>query len=164
MTSGTTSNATSSRPCSRCGKKRQARFFSGPRGRICTTCSKKSRSDATHRRRVGKTYGLAEGEYDQLLAAQGGVCAVCQQRRNYRLSVDHCHKSSVVRGLLCKLCNSRLLTAARDSPDVLRRAADYLESPPAVRVLGHRYASEEANKPRQYQRRGAQKAVRRKKI
>lgn len=143
------------RPCSRCGKNRQAKFFSGPRGKICTTCQKKSRSDATHRRRVGTTYGLEAGEYDVLFEAQGGACAICLGTRRQRLSVDHCHQSGVVRGLLCRLCNSRLLTAARDRPDVLRRAADYLEAPPAVRVLGPRYASEEANKPRHQRKRRA---------
>lgn len=43
------------------------------------------------------------------------------------------------------MCNGRLLTAARDNPETLRRAADYLENPPAISVLGRRYASEEAN-------------------
>ncbi|WP_245627891.1 endonuclease VII domain-containing protein [Actinomadura oligospora] len=85
------------------------------------------------------TYGLERGEYDQLLAAQGGVCAICGQPRAQRLSVDHCHKAGYVRGLLCRMCNGRLLTAARDRPEVLRAAADYLESPPALRVLGERY-------------------------
>ncbi|MEU7830324.1 endonuclease VII domain-containing protein [Nonomuraea sp. NPDC049129] len=145
MTSGTTSSATSSRPCSKCGKRRQAKFFSGPRGKICTTCSKKSRSDATHRRRVGKTYGLLPGEYDTLFSYQAGACAICEGTRRQRLSVDHDHRDSVVRGLLCRLCNSRLLTAARDNPDILRRAADYLENPPAITAIGRRYASEEAN-------------------
>ncbi|GII83354.1 hypothetical protein Ssi03_13440 [Sphaerisporangium siamense] len=138
--------------CERCQKNRQLRFFTGPRGRICTTCQRKARSDATHRRRVGKTYGLEAGEYDALFKAQGGACAICGGTRKQRLSVDHCHKSGVVRGLLCRLCNSRLLTAARDSPDVLRRAAAYLEAPPAVDVLGPRYASEEANNSRQRKR------------
>lgn len=61
------------------------------------------------------------------------------------MSVDHDHATSLVRGLACKMCNNRLLTAARDDPEILRRAADYLEHPPAVRIIGRRYASEEAN-------------------
>ncbi|MGN9782825.1 endonuclease VII domain-containing protein [Nonomuraea sp. ZG12] len=154
MTSGMTpSNGGSTRACSRCGKKRQAKFYTGPRGRICTTCQRKSRSEATHRRRVGKTYGLAEGEYDTLFEAQGSRCAICLGTRKQRLSVDHDHRDSVVRGLLCRMCNGRLLTAARDSPDTLRRAADYLENPPALRVLGPRYASDEANNNSRQRRR-----------
>jgi hypothetical protein len=143
--SGKTSSAPTSRVCSRCGKNRQARFYSGPRGRICTDCQRKSRSDATHRRRVGKTYGLLAGEYDRLFEAQDGKCAICLGTRRQRLSVDHDHRDGVVRGLLCRMCNSRLLTAARDRPEVLMAAAHYLNNPPAINVLGRRYASEEAN-------------------
>lgn len=36
------------------------------------------------------------------------------------------------------MCNGRLLTSARDNPQTLRNAADYLERPPAVDVLGIR--------------------------
>ncbi|MGW0930676.1 endonuclease VII domain-containing protein [Streptomyces sp. NPDC002644] len=126
------------RLCSRCGKRRAARFFSGPRGRICNTCSKSSRSKASHENRVTDTYGLGPGEYDQLFESQGGRCAICGGTRRQRLSVDHCHKTGTVRGLLCRMCNGRLLTAARDNPQTLRNAADYLESPPAIRVLGPR--------------------------
>lgn len=127
------------RICERCGKSRQERFFSGPRGRICSTCRKKSRSKAAHSARVQSTYGLLPGEYDKLFQLQGGVCAICKQPRKQRLSVDHCHKTGQVRGLLCRLCNGRLLTAARDNPGILRSAADYLEEPPALRYLGERY-------------------------
>ncbi|MER5643989.1 endonuclease VII domain-containing protein [Streptosporangium sp. NPDC002524] len=131
--------------CERCERNRDERFYSGPRGRICLSCQKRSRSDATHRARVGKTYGLLPGEYDTLFSAQGGVCAICLGARKQRLSVDHDHKTGLVRGLACRMCNGRLLTAARDRPEVLRAAAEYLENPPALRVLGERYASEEAN-------------------
>lgn len=84
------------------------------------------------------TYGLLEGEYEALLAAQGGVCAICKQSRKYRLNVDHSHKSGHARGLLCRLCNGRLLTAARDNPQTLLNAAEYLTNPPAIRILGER--------------------------
>jgi hypothetical protein len=124
------------RPCSKCGNNRAERFFTGPRGRVCSDCKSTSRSKAAHETRVRATYGLGPGEYDALFAAQGGRCAICDQTRRQRLSVDHCHRTNLIRGLLCRLCNGRLLTAARDRPEVLRAAADYLDSPPAVRHLG----------------------------
>jgi hypothetical protein len=40
--------------------------------------------------------------------------------------VDHCHKTSVARGLLCYSCNAAL-GLARDRVDVLRRLIEYLE-------------------------------------
>jgi hypothetical protein len=70
---------------------------------------------------------------------QGGVCAICRQPRRYRLDVDHDHKTGMVRGLTCRLCNRRILPGAKDNPEVLRNAASYLEDPPAVRFLGPRY-------------------------
>ena len=86
--------------------------------------------------RISKTYGLTADEYSLILAYQCGGCAICGGARRYKLHVDHCHKTGEVRGLLCKACNGRLLTAARDNPDTLRRAATYLESPPARAALG----------------------------
>lgn len=86
------------------------------------------------------TYGLEKGEYDKLFQAQGGVCAICRQPRKQRLSVDHDHKTGMVRGLLCRMCNGRLLTAAKDKPEVLRAAADYLDNPIARDVIGERFA------------------------
>ncbi|TQF03959.1 hypothetical protein E6W39_19095 [Kitasatospora acidiphila] len=90
-----------------------------------------------------ETYGLKAGEYDALLAAQGGGCAICRGVRRYRLAVDHNHRTGLVRGLLCNMCNSRLLTAARDKPEVLRSAADYLDAPPARKHIGDRYYQKE---------------------
>ncbi|MFD5069164.1 endonuclease VII domain-containing protein [Streptomyces sp. NPDC058369] len=130
--------ATKTRKCSRCLKNRAAKFFSGPRGRICSSCSKNSRSKASHSARVQETYGLKPGEYDYLFQAQDGRCAICGGTRRQRLSVDHCHKTGRVRGLLCRMCNGRLLTAARDNPETLRKAASYLEDPPAILHLGER--------------------------
>lgn len=78
------------------------------------------------RRNLGR-YGLSESQYKALLARQGGGCAVCGARpRNRRLSVDHCHRSRVVRGILCAGCNFAIGCMA-DSPDRLRAAAAYLE-------------------------------------
>lgn len=130
-------SASKTRKCTRCSKNRALRFFT-PKGRICSDCRKKTRSAASHGARVQDTYGLLEGEYEALFEAQGGVCAICGQPRKYRLNVDHCHKTGAVRGLLCRLCNGRLLTAARDNPATLRRGAAYLENPPAIQHLGIR--------------------------
>ncbi|MEU5299758.1 endonuclease VII domain-containing protein [Streptomyces noursei] len=129
-----------SRKCVRCERCRASRFYSGPRGRVCLSCQKKARSRASHESRVQATYGLGPGEYEKLLQAQDGRCAICRQTRSTRLDVDHCHKTGVVRGLCCARCNRQLLARGlRDSPEVARNAADYLENPPAVRVLGQRF-------------------------
>jgi hypothetical protein len=40
-----------------------------------------------------------------------------------------------VRGLLCRRCNHRLLGSAHDATEILKRAIEYLEFPPAWRVI-----------------------------
>ncbi|MFF4298051.1 endonuclease VII domain-containing protein [Streptomyces vinaceus] len=126
--------------CQKCERCRASRFFSGERGRVCQSCQRKSRSKASHESRVQSTYGLGPGEYDELFRLQGGTCAICRQARSKRLDVDHCHKTGVVRGLCCARCNRQLLAKGlRDSPDIARSAADYLEDPPAVRLIGQRF-------------------------
>ena len=98
--------------------------------------AKKRASAAAHGRRIEEQYGITADEYQAILATQGGVCAICGGRRSYRLNVDHCHTTGVVRGLLCRLCNGRLLTSARDSVEVLYNAIAYLDHPPATLALG----------------------------
>jgi hypothetical protein len=74
-------------------------------------------------------YGLTKEKFNQLLAKQNGVCAICEQPEKHkkRLSVDHCHETKRVRGLLCSNCNVGL-GFFRDNPKVLRASADYLEN------------------------------------
>lgn len=141
------------RPCQKCGKNRAERFFKGKRGRVCVTCQRARSRTTNHAARIGRTYGITAEEYDAILALQGGACAICEQTRSYRLNVDHRHADGLVRGLLCRLCNGRLLTAARDKPEVLRRAATYLEVPPAVAVIGERVVPVTEPAPRRRGRR-----------
>lgn len=86
-------------------------------------------------------FGITQEFYDELMERQGGLCAICrnpESRTNSNgqvkfLSVDHDHAccpedacGKCVRGLLCHSCNLGI-GKLRDSPEVLRRAASYLE-------------------------------------
>lgn len=77
-------------------------------------------------RRRDSNYGLASGEFERLLAAQGGRCAICKQTPK-KLCVDHCHGSGKVRGLLCGKCNFAI-GHLDDSSEKARAAARYLKS------------------------------------
>lgn len=89
-------------------------------------------------------YDITVEDYDAMLTAQGGVCAVCgQPPGDSRLVVDHCHrhakkhgKRASVRGLVHGYpCNYILLRKGFD-PAILEGAARYLRKPPAPAVLG----------------------------
>lgn len=129
--------------CTQCGLKRQLKFFTSPKGRICVTCQRKTRRTTSHGSRILATYGITAEEYGAILALQGGVCAICGGGRAYNLHVDHSHAAeratgssrASVRGLLCKRCNSHLLPAAMDDPQILMAAIQYLRNPPARRVI-----------------------------
>lgn len=98
---------------------------------------------ASHGRRVKAQYGITRDEYEALLALQGGVCYVCQQRpKSLLLAVDHDHATGVVRGLLCAGewgCNYSVLggleTRAKDGGlAAAKRLVDYLEHTPYERL------------------------------
>lgn len=100
---------------------------------------RKARDKAYHRanresRRADQlrtSFGITKADYDALLSAQGGGCATCGITQNTQgkanLSVDHCHDSGVVRGLLCNSCNLAI-GLVKDDPERLRAMARYLEA------------------------------------
>ena len=81
-----------------------------------------------HRRSdLKQLYGISVEEYAALLAAQGGVCAICKKKEHrIRLCIDQCHCTRTVRGLLCTKCNLGL-GYFDDDPERLRAAIAYLE-------------------------------------
>lgn len=74
-------------------------------------------------------YGISIEQYNDLLRAQEGNCAICRRAHTEfttRLAVDHNHITGEIRGLLCNYCNRRVVGRHRD-PDLLRRVAEYIE-------------------------------------
>jgi hypothetical protein len=67
-------------------------------------------------------------QYQDMLSAQGGVCALCGGvNPRVRLVVDHCHETGRIRGLLCTGCNVALGRLG-DTPESLQRVLAYLTS------------------------------------
>lgn len=73
--------------------------------------------------------------YDELLALQGGGCAICgRPAKTRRLDLDHDHRTMTVRGLLCHRCNRGLPSWV--TVDWLLDAMQYLAAPPAAKLAG----------------------------
>lgn len=109
--------------------------YPGPR---CATHHRKFKAAAkarTAERRDESVYGLKPGGYEELLRIQGGHCFICQRAtgKTRRLSVDHDHQTGMVRGLLCRPCNT-LIGHLRDDPQAGERIAAYLHWPPALKL------------------------------
>jgi hypothetical protein len=131
--------------CGKCGETLPLHRFrvepsTGRRRKTCRRC--RGRQSAHWRKRTGykapgaaistrKTklkalYGLTVGEADALIAAGCAVCGATVSVNGKRLSIDHCHTTGRVRGVLCHGCNLAL-GAMRESPELIRRLAAYAE-------------------------------------
>lgn len=80
--------------------------------------------DCQKRAALKALYGLTLDAWSELFRLQGGRCKICH-REGCRLSVDHCHTTGDVRGLLCQRCNAAL-GLMDDSPSRLVAASNYL--------------------------------------
>lgn len=86
--------------------------------------------------RLRTKYGMSIADFDARLLAQRGLCSICgvlmtpparRARANRSgVTVDHCHDTGRVRGLLCYECNLGL-GVFKDSLQRLRAAVAYLE-------------------------------------
>lgn len=105
----------------------------------CKACRKKLAadkysSDPAHRARLRRghylyRYGVTFDEIVALRELQKGRCAVCDAKLKGGLKehVDHCHRTGLIRGILCSECNTGI-GKLKDNPALLRRAAEYLEA------------------------------------
>lgn len=78
-------------------------------------------------------YNLSYEEYLQILEKQDNCCAICKindlskrwTSKKLPLSVDHCHNTGKVRGLLCDNCNV-LIGHAKENITILENSIKYL--------------------------------------
>lgn len=81
------------------------------------------------RRQTYRKYKITEEQHEQMMKDQSLCCAICQKPetvQKLKFSIDHCHETGKIRGLLCINCNLGL-GRFEDNADRFRRAADYLE-------------------------------------
>jgi len=114
----------------------------------CIACDKAARATYKERNREKflqtarevnwrMRFGMEPEDYDRMFEEQNGQCAICgsenpngatsKSTKTRNFSVDHCHETGKIRGLLCTSCN-RGLGLLGDTVASLRAALEYLES------------------------------------
>ena len=122
-----------SKYCARCGTtKPKSEFHISETGRFKTKYCKQCHSDEVQEKRLERDWGLTQDQYNDLLAKQGGVCAICGSsksgtKKDGRLCIDHNHETGEIRGLLCASCN-RGIGLLGDSSEMLLAACAYLKN------------------------------------
>ena len=74
-----------------------------------------------------RRYSMTQDTYLALYQSQRGLCAICRTHHPI-LSIDHCHASLSLRGLLCSRCNLGL-GLFDDNINTLKSAIRYLRVP-----------------------------------
>ena len=112
-------------------KKHDKKSYEKRKEKSCAYAAKwrKENPEAAKDKQLRQKFGITLEDYNRMLQEQEGKCKICKTDRcnsGRAFAVDHCHETKVVRGLLCWNCNL-LLGRAKDNPDLLRQAANYLE-------------------------------------
>jgi alpha-amylase/alpha-mannosidase (GH57 family) len=120
------------RSCAPCKQVKGKKWVSNNREKVLAY-SKKSQDKHKDLPRIRKnqhlkrTYGITIEEYEALFIQQGESCAICYNTSSATTwHLDHDHKSSKVRGILCHNCNL-MIGHAKDNISTLKRAMAYLE-------------------------------------
>lgn len=122
--------------CSMCGEQ-----FS-PKAPSEHYCSEVCKNRGLQNRYFLRVYGISVDKYEEMFTEQVGLCKICETegfvmdatRHKMKLVVDHCHKTGVVRGLLCHNCN-RGLGLLQDSTKALQNAISYLEGATTIETI-----------------------------
>jgi hypothetical protein len=118
------------KPCEICGVEFTPVRNAGNRAKYCSAPCRRVGWESSRRRSwLKRHYSISLERFDEMMAAQGGRCAVCgtdDASPHQYLSVDHDHQTGEPRGLLCNRCNVGIGRLG-DDPDLIRKALAYLE-------------------------------------
>jgi hypothetical protein len=104
--------------CTTCNVEKEITdFYKQPRGKFgvkseCKHCQKAYN--------IYRVYKLSIEEYSEMASSGCNIC-----HTDVDLVVDHCHYTGVVRGILCRQCNSGI-GLLKDNSEILARAYAYL--------------------------------------
>lgn len=97
---------------------------------LCIDCSYSIMKPYILKRQRLLLYGVTPEQYEKLILDCNNSCQLCgTKRENLKrdLSIDHCHKTGKIRGMLCSNCN-HALGKFKDSIELLEKAIKYLNT------------------------------------
>lgn len=83
--------------------------------------------------RLLRHLGITLEDYELLMSAHDGKCDICGTTEpggaHGTFNLDHCHATGVLRGVLCRRCNTSI-GQFEDRVDLLQAAIEYIQNPP----------------------------------
>lgn len=129
--------------CSKCKKYKSLdefhKYKNGKYGvhHYCKECNSNWKKEHYKYNQINQIELVYKVDYEFILNLynlQEGKCKICNTyfdiislSKRKGLYIDHCHKTNIVRGLLCVSCNTAL-GKFKDDINLLNKAIDYLQS------------------------------------
>lgn len=113
--------------CKKCKSDYNSKFYTGNKKHI----EKSKEYNKRNKRQVRnldllRDFGITIEEYELMLLNQNYKCKICDKPETKRaMSVDHCHKTGKIRGLLCMKCNCAIGFLYED-PVIIKNCLKYL--------------------------------------
>lgn len=137
------SNSATHKVCTKCGIKRERSGFHKDSSRVdgigayCKECRLKitnqwreENPEKINKQSIwdkrDKVYGITKEQYFKIIERQKEKCGICKAFIDESSAVNHNHETGIVRGILCRQCNSGL-GMFKDNIESLKAAIKYLK-------------------------------------
>lgn len=131
--------------CKACRKKQRDKYYKENKEKCIQSCYNWQKNNPEKRAAIAKRHreknkyrwylyclksrlGLSEEQVQSVIDKANNSCEICgksEEQNGKRLSIDHCHSTKEVRGLLCDNCNTGL-GMFKDNITSLQNAIKYL--------------------------------------
>lgn len=113
-----------------CAWERQRVSSNKAKMKFYNSMSQLERKNYNRTLKIGRKFKIDNLVFEDMVRKQNNLCAICGEKEIVEdrcLSIDHCHKTGKVRGLLCRTCNSGI-GFLKDDIYLLKKAIKYLKN------------------------------------
>ena len=123
--------------CKNCAAMHRKKWYNKNKERVLEAGKRhyQNNKDSYREGEYKRKFGITLDDFNILYKKQNGVCAICEKPETAKaansnqvrqLSVDHCHKTGKIRGLLCSSCNL-IIGRLGDNEESLRKLINYMK-------------------------------------